>query len=303
MRMKQLPLDLIEFQKRFSTEEACIEHLFKLRWPDGYTCPRCGHRQYCFHSTRKLYQCSRCKYQVSVTSRTIFHKTRTPLVKWFWMIFLMSRQKSGVSMLSLQRMLGIKSYKTVWTMGHKIRKAMADRDELYQLAGLVEMDEAFIGPKKPGPPGRGAKGKAKVVIAVESRDKQAGFAVMRHVRSVNGDQLLAIAQEKMAPETTFRTDGWSAYPILDANGFSHERVIVSKDKAALKQLKWVHVLTANVKGNLRGIYHGVSGKHLNRYLAEFSYRFNRRFWDSQLFNRTVAACLSTDTVTFAELRA
>ena len=92
-------------------------------------------------------------------------------------------------------MLGIKSYKTVWTMGHKIRKAMADRDELYQLAGLVEMDEAFIGPKKPGPHGRGAKGKAKVVIAVESRDKQAGFAVMRHVRSVNGDQLLAIAQE------------------------------------------------------------------------------------------------------------
>lgn len=300
--MKQASLDLIGFQKRFSNEEACVEHLFKLRWPDGYLCPRCGHRQYCFHSTRKLYQCSGCKYQVSVTAGTIFHKTRTPLVKWFWMIFLMSRQKSGISMLSLQRMLGIKTYKTVWTMGHKIRKAMADRDEHYQLTGLVEMDETFIGPKKPGPPGRGAKGKATVLIAVESRDKHAGFAVMRHVPKADGEHILAIAQEKMERQTSIRTDGWRAYQRLSKNGYSLEQVIVSKDKSALHKLKWVHIMAANVKGNLRGIYHGVSDKHLNRYLAECSYRFNRRFWDSELFNRTVAACVSTETVTFAELR-
>jgi transposase-like protein len=215
----------------------------------------------------------------------------------------MARQKSGVSMLSLQRMLGIKSYKTVWTMGHKIRKAMADRDSPYQLAGLVEMDDAFIGPRKPGPPGRGAKGKAKVVIAVESGDKHAGFAVMRHVPSVDSEQILTVAQENIQPASHVRTDGWPAYRTLASNGFNHGPVIVSKDKEALKQLKWVHVLTANVKGNLRGVYHGVSEKHLGRYLAEFSYRFNRRAWDSQLFDRTVTACLSTSTVTFAELRA
>jgi transposase-like protein len=219
------------------------------------------------------------------------------------MIFLMSRRKSGVSMLSLQRMLGIGSYRTVWTMGHKIRKAMADRDEPYQLGGLVEMDEAFIGPKKPGPPGRGAKGKATVVIAVESRDKHAGFAVMRHVPNAGGEQILAVAREKMAGETSIRTDGWRGYQPLGKNGYSHEQVIVSKDKSALPKLKWVHILAANVKGSLRGIYHGVSEKHLNRYLAECSYRFNRSFRDSELFNRTVAACVSTATVTFAELRA
>jgi transposase-like protein len=151
--MQQESMSLVEFQSRFVSDEACMEHLFKLRWPDGYRCPRCGHRRYCFHSTRTLFQCSACKYQVSVTAGTIFHKTRTPLVKWFWMIFMMARQKSGVSMLSLQRMLGIKSYKTVWTMGHKIRKAMEDRDSQDQLAGLVEMDDAFIGPRKPGPLG------------------------------------------------------------------------------------------------------------------------------------------------------
>ena len=124
---------------------------------------------------RLLFQCSACKYQVSVTAGTIFHKTRTPLVKWFWMIFMMARQKSGVSMLSLQRMLGIRSYKTVWTMGHKIRKAMEDWDSQYQLAGLVEMDDAFIGPRKPGPPGRRAIGKSKVVIAVESQRQAHGI--------------------------------------------------------------------------------------------------------------------------------
>lgn len=115
--MKQQRLSLIESQRRFSSEEACVQHLFGLRWPEGYHCPKCGHIQYCFHTTRRLYQCGKCKYQVSVTAGTIFHKTRTPLVKWFWMIFMMTRQKSGASMMSLQRMLGISSYKTAWTMG------------------------------------------------------------------------------------------------------------------------------------------------------------------------------------------
>ncbi len=301
--MQQEPLNLVEFQRKFSTEASCVEHLFRLRWPGGYHCPRCGHGSYCFHSTRRLYQCSKCKYQVSVTAGTIFHKTRTPLMHWFWMIFMMARQRSGLSMLSCQRMLGIKTYKTVWTMGHKIRKAMEDRDSQYQLAGLVEMDEAFIGPKKPGPRGRGAKGKATVVIAVESHDKHAGFAVMRHVPSADSDQILSVAEDKILSGSNVRTDGWRAYQALGSNGFVHESIIVSKNKEALKQLKWVHVLTANVKGNIRGVYHGVSEKHLGRYLAEFSYRFNRRAWDSQLFNRTVTACLTTSTVTFAELKA
>ena len=301
--MKQQQLSLIEFQQRFSIEEACMEHLFELRWPEGYRCPRCGHSQYCFHSTRKLYQCSKCKYQVSVTAGTIFHKTRTSLVKWFWMIFMMTRQKSGASMLSLQRMLGISSYKTVWTMGHKIRKAMSDRDARYQLAGLVEMDETFLGPRKAGPRGRGAKGKANIVVAAESQGDHPGFAVMKHVPAVSSKEILDLSLHKVAPNTKIRTDGLYAYCALASNGFAHEPHVISKDKEALKQLRWVHVLAANLKGNIRGVHHGVSEKHLDRYLAEFSYRFNRRYWDSQLFNRTVVACVSTSTVTFAELRA
>ena len=248
-----------------------------------------------------LYQCSKCKYQVSVTAGTIFHKTRTSLVNWFSMIFMMTRHKSGASMMSLQRMLGISSYQTVWTMGHKIRKAMADRDAQYQLAGLVQMDETFLGPRKPGAPGRGAKGKANIVIAAESQGDRPGFAVMKHVPAVSSKEILALSRNKVAPTTKIRTDGLHAYCALASNGFVHESHVVSKNKDALKELRWVHVLAANLKGNIRGVHHGVSEKHLDRYLAEFTYRFNRRYWDSQLFNRAVVACVSTSTVTFAEL--
>ncbi len=204
-------------------------------------------------------------------------------------------------MQSLQRMLGISSYQTVWTMGHKIRKAMADRDAQYQLAGLVEMDETFLGPHKPGARGRGAKGKANVVVATESHGDHPGFAVMKHIPAVSSKEILDLSRNKVAPTTKIKTDGLHAYRALASHGYVHEPYVVSKNKEALKELRWVHVLAANLKGNIRGVYHGVSQKHLDRYLAEFSYRFNRRYWDSQLFNRAVVACVSTSTVTFAEL--
>ncbi len=140
------------------------------------------------------------------------------------------------------------------------------------------MDDAFIGPRKLGPPGRGAKEKSKVVIVVESRDKHAGFAVMQHVPSIDSDQILSIAQDKIQRANDVRTDGWRAYQTLGSKGFVHEPVTVSKDKKNLKQLKWVHVMVANVKGNIRSVYHGVGSKHLCRYLPEFSYRFKRRAW-------------------------
>ena len=148
--MQQKALSLMQFQKKFGTEKACQKHLFRLRWPEGFRCPRCQHREAYFHRTRQLYHCKACGYQASLTAGTIFHKTRTPLTKWFWMIWLMGRQKSGISMLALQRMLEINSYKTVWTMGHKIRQALAARDADYKLAGLIEMDETYFGAPKPG---------------------------------------------------------------------------------------------------------------------------------------------------------
>jgi transposase-like protein len=218
------------------------------------------------------------------------------------MIFLMARQKSGVSMLGMQRLLDIKSYKTVWLMGHKIRKAMADRDGAYQLAGIIEMDDGFIGPKKKGKRGRGSKGKSKVIVSVESRGENAGFGSIQHVPAVSGKQILSIAQDKVAQGSHIRTDGWQAYRSLETESFSHEEIVLRWNAEGLDKLRWVHRMMANVKANLLGTHHGVSAKHLQRYLSEFCYRFNRRFWEPQLFDRTLNACVTTSTITFAELR-
>ncbi len=136
--MQQNPIDLMAFQRKFATDRACRQHLFRLRWPGGNECTRCGHTRYSFHSKRHLYQCKSCQYQVSLTAGTVFHKTTTPLRKSFSMIFLMARQKTVISMLSAQRMLKIKSYETLWAIGHKIRETMADRDRLHP--GRVDRD-------------------------------------------------------------------------------------------------------------------------------------------------------------------
>lgn len=186
-------------------------------------------------------------------------------------------------------------------MGHKIRKAMADRDAHYQLGGVAEMDDALIWPRKPGKRGRGAEGKAKFIVAVGRRGERAGFATMQCVDHVDGKEVIDLAETKVEPGSKVVTDEWRAYRRLGENGLSHEHVVLMKDKDQPKKLRWAHALIANLKGNIRGVHHTVSPKHLQRYLAEYCYRFNRRFWASQLFDRTVLAGAGTQTINYAEL--
>lgn len=303
MSQKYENMDFFQFQKRFSREDSCWKHLVKLRWPDGFVCPRCGHEKAGFHSKRKLHQCKACRYQASATAGTIFHKTKIPLRKWFWFIFLMSSQKTGVSIQGLQRLLGIKSYKTAWSMAHKVRKAMADRDASYQLANLVEMDDSYFGPPGRGQRGRGAKGKVPVVVAVENRGKKPGFAAMRVVDNLKSAHIAHFAKSKIKEQQTVRTDGYVSYYCLSGCGYELDMRIVGNGPNASKELPWVHTLIANAKSMLRGAHHGVSHKYLQRYLDEFCYRFNRRYWPSQLFNRLLKAALVTPAVIYAELSA
>jgi len=219
------------------------------------------------------------------------------------MIFLMGRQKSGISMLSLQRMLEIKGYRTVWTMGHKIRKAMAERDAYYRLAGLIEVDDTYFGAPKSGKRGRGAAGKAKVVVAVETQHDKPGFATMQKVEHLSGDEISQVLTDRLEDNVVSRSDGWRAYGVLNCGNRTHQPVVVGTGENAVKVLPWVHSVIANVKGNIRGVYHGVSPKHLSRYLSEFCYRFNRRFWESQMFDRILTACVNSTTITYAELKA
>lgn len=294
-------LGLLEFSQKFSTEEACRDHLFRMRWPERFICPRCGCVEYSYHSTRRLYQCKGCLYQASVTAGTIFHRTRTPLVKWFWAIFLIARQKSGISGRALMKLLQINSYQTVWTMCHKIRKAMGDRDANYKLGGLVEMDESYFGGPKSGSRGRGADGKTIVAVCIENNGDRPGFATMKVIDEATSDELLAVAEQKIEKEGSMvKTDGFRAYKFLNRNGFTQEGSKAS-GKDASTVLPWVHTLIGNVKSTIQGIFHGVSGKHLQRFLDEYCYRFNRRVKEAELFDRLLLACARNTTVTYAEL--
>jgi len=162
---KQETIGFMDFIKKFNTEEACREHLFKIRWKDGFICPKCGHDKYYKVSTRNLYECTSCHYQASVTAGTVMEKTRIKLQIWFWAIYLVGRDKRGLSATMLSRELGV-SYKSSWFMLHRVRKAMADRDSGYNLNGIVELDDAYFGSSREGGKrGRGTT-KSKVVVGL-----------------------------------------------------------------------------------------------------------------------------------------
>ena len=265
-------------------------------------------------STRKCYSCSHCGFQISPTANTIFHKSRTPLLKWFWLIFRMSTSKTGVSISEMQRELEIKDYKTIWVMAHKIRKAMADRDANYKLAGLVEIDESLFGPSFNGKRGRGAERKELVIVAVSVRmdasgKEKPGYAHAFLAKDATAETIKDLLTRMSIPEDEIvplidriKTDGWQAYRTASKEiGITHSRVVLNDPKDALKLLPWTHRLIGNAKAVMAGPHRGVSGKHLQRYLSEICYRFNRRFWEGQTFHRLLNACASTDTITRGEL--
>ena len=280
------PRTLQEFQATFPDEDACWEALRRSRWPQGFVCPRCRETASSWISTRRLEQCSRCRYQCSVTAGTVFHRTRVPLLTWFWAIFFLARHKKGISALQLQRDTGVGSYQTAWTMLHKLRSALSHRPA-HRLAGLVEADETYVGgPERGRRGGREVLHKSIVAAAAEQRAHSAGrlrLAVLERVR-FEEDLGPFVGGVLDASRTIVRTDGYSGFLGLEAAGVRHDRQVQGPDRAhSSKILPWAHTVFGNLKTWLRGTFHGVSQKHLQRYLDEFVYRFDRRWREGELF--------------------
>lgn len=306
---------LLSFQRTFRDESICAEHLAQQRWKVGFICPKCGHDEFWFLSKRKLFDCKNCRFQTSVTAGTIFHKTRTALLKWYWLIYRMAMDKVGVSISEMQRILEIKRYETAWLMAHKIRKGMADRDARYKLAGLIEMDESFFGPKGTVH-GRGSENKSVVLCAVSlykdfKGKERLGFAHMTVIEDASAESIGQYLERLGCGATTeeghqllhaIRSDGWRAYgKAAKQKDIHHYKVILHDPKAAGKLLPFVHRVISNAKSVIKGTHRGVSDKHLNSYLSEICYRFNRRFWEMELFDRLIQACVMTETITYDEL--
>lgn len=298
--MKMPGITLLEWQKRYGSESSCAKTLIKVRWPNGFQCPACGSTKAYFIESRKLYQCSHCRHQVSMTADTLFHSTKVPLVKWFWAIYLMASDKGGVSALRIAKHVGV-SWITARNMLRKIRKAMADRDSIYRLANLIEFDDTLVGGKRAGKRGRGAAGKRPVLVAVETREKGAGFVAMQAVDSVNKRTVRQFLAKHLKDGQTVKTDALSA---LNAVGETqeHQKKVTPPEQASV-WLPMVHIMIGNLKTFINGTFHGVSSNCLQEYLDEFCYRFNRRFWEPQLPLRLLNACLAHVPVKVAEFHA
>jgi transposase-like protein/predicted RNA-binding Zn-ribbon protein involved in translation (DUF1610 family) len=299
----RFPKTLIEFQDRFPDEESCWRDLRQARWPGGFVCPRCGEQGSYFIRTRRLEQCLSCRYQVSVTAGTVFHKTRKPLRVWFLGIFFLARHKKGISALQFQKDAGIGNYQTAWTMLHKLRSALGRRTG-ERLSGLVEADEAYVGGPRPGIRGRGAANKSSVAVVVERRVHTAGAVHLDVVPDVSWESLGPFVRGAIdGRATAVLTDDWCGYWPLTAAGVDHRPSVQRDGSRAAKILPWAHVVISNLKTWLRGTFHGVSHKHLHRYLTEFRYRFNRRWREVELFDFVLRRAVQGDPLPYHRLTA
>lgn len=295
----------MDFFITFTSEEICEQYLIKVRFPDGMPCLKCGKKDfYPRLKDRRAYQCKSCKFFNRPTAGTIFHRTHTSLLAWFVAIFLVAFDKRGLSALLLSEELGL-NYITAWAMLSRMRHAMAKRDAAYKLKGYVEIDEMFIGaPTEGGKRGRGTE-KTPVLVAVsyvpvKGKEEVTGFAKLLAVDDVNEETVIKFIKANVEPGATIRTDGLSVYPAIEKHGFTHDREPVKKRKAHLI-LPHVHTFISNLKAFVQGTHYGLSETHLQQYLDEFGYRFNRRHRRAELFDRLLRACLEQEETPYSAL--
>lgn len=297
-------MDLLEFEKEFSTENQCRDYLMKLRYPEGrYVCSKCGSVD-SWKINDTVFECKDCYHQSTVIAGTIFQDTHKPLTLWFRAIWYVTSQKNGTSALGLQRILGLGSYRTAWTWLHKLRRAMI-RPGRDKLSGVVEVDEAYIGaPNIGGKRGRGAENKVMVVIAVEVNNRKIGRIRMGVIEDASSESLHPFVESCVEAGSTIITDGWSGYNGLERKGYS--QVIKSRKSADEENLlPHVHTIISLLKRWLLGTLQGSCSKeHMGYYLDEYSFRFNRRKSKSRgmLFYRLLQNAVQLEPTTYSEIK-
>jgi transposase-like protein len=297
-------MSLLDFNEKFGTEEQCRNHLFDKRFGIGFICPKCAHTKGVKIETRFLMQCSKCHYQLSMTSGTVMNNTKTPISKWYLAIYLITSSKRGMSSKELQRQIKV-TYKTAWYINKRIREAMTEAENAYMLEGSVTVDEAYFSGRKtventggaPKKRGRGTD-KSKVIIAVSHKDAKPQFAKMRVVDNFKANTVEKFAKDTISFGATIVTDGFRAYKgqTLKKDYF-HE--FENFDKVDDKSpLKWLHILISNAKAFINGTFHGLERDELQSYLNEFCYRFNRRFIPHLVFDKLITSSLLAKPVNY-----
>jgi transposase-like protein len=297
-----------QFIDRFHDNDACQDYIYKIRWPNGFVCPRCFVNKTPYKLKNGTLKCTACRKETSVISGTIFNKTRTSLKDWFGAVWYITNQKNGVSALGIQRLLGFGSYQTSWTILHKLRSAMVN-PEREKLSGLVEIDETFIGrsASKKGAKNQTSKKSSVVLVAVELLEpKGFGRVRLRHVSAATKDNVRQFIIDVVQPGSVIYSDGSSLYNCAKENGFSHHRTVhLGSDMAAHITMPGVHRVASLLKRWLLGAYQGaIQEKQLEYYLDEYTFRFNRRKSKSRglLFYRLLEQAVITGPLTYEDIK-
>ncbi len=299
----QKGLSLTDFFARFGTEEQCRAELEKLRWPDGFKCPKCGCNQFCRLEGRHLLQCNGCHHQTSVKAGTIFHGSKTPLVKWFQLIYLITQEKSGISSLSLSRKLGVK-WDTAKALRSKLAEVMRERDEDKMLEGDIEIDDAYMGGKKAGKRGRGSENKVPFLAVVEKRENRPQRIHLRCISGFSRQAVKDYAKKSLSPKCSVTSDNLSCFRGVADAGCKHlPHTTSNMDKLQKDEIfKWVDTVLGNIKTAISGTFHAIREPYVPRYLAEFEYRFNRRSKLGDMIERLAYVSLRSAPKTYASLK-
>ena len=300
--MEDYPKTMLEFEERFRTERACLEYLFNIKCPNGFLCIRCGRNKF-WLTEQGLYHCSNCGFQYSVKTGTIFQDTKKPLRLWFRVIWHITSQKYGTNALGIQRVFGIGSYHTAWTWLHKLRHAMI-RPGRDPLSGIVDIDETYIGGEKSGKRGRGAEGKTLIFIGVERKSNGIGRIRLKKIFDASAQSLEAVIKESVAPNSIINTDGWRGYSRIARIGYRHN-VVRESAEVGINLLPKVNRVVALLKRWLLGTYQGrIEPSHLDYYLDEFTFRFNRRLSISRgkLFYRLIQQAVAIQPIMVKDIK-
>lgn len=297
----RFPRSILELGRVFADEKTCLRYLSRIRWPHGFTCPYCGGRKGYPISERAAVKCASCERHVYLKVGTVMEKSKTSLCSWFAGAYLMTTLTPGISAVQFQRQVNIPSYECAFQILHKLRAAAGQR-ELPRLTGEVEVDETYVGAVRKGKRGRGAKGKALVVAAVEVRGHAAGRARLRKISHASKRELGRFLKDHVELGTKVNTDGWKGYRGIEKLGYEHDVVIESTDESDVKDwLSHVHRVFGNLKTWLNGTHHGVSPKHMQAYLNEYVFRFNRRRKPKQAFDTLLGLAVQRGGPTYEKL--
>jgi transposase-like protein len=314
------PRSLPEFQRLFPDDAACAGYLEKIRWEYGLRCQHCGTEgePFRFANRPHVLRCRKCRSDIALTAGTVMESTHTPLSTWFWAAYLVASHTAGMSATQFQRQLGLSRYETAFQILHKLRAGMVrpDRDRIGQQADHVEVDETWVGGTTRGE-GKGTHHQSLVIAAVEVRHRipkagkkgtprrggrYAGRLRMEVVPNKGGKTLRSFVESAVDPSALVVTDAAPSYARLPERGYEHLPVVEANDpKVAEEYLPIVHLVFSNLKAWLQGCHHGVSPKHLQAYLNEFTFRFNRRFYPFNAFRSLLGIGGEVAAPTYAAL--